>query len=88
MTYSKPSKSFPKHSYFCDWYYRCQFGIQMLAIIQSAHKTKDSAFALYSRLLTPMHFTHNSLATIFKRMMSKSVSVTIGLESPVSRWIS
>jgi len=22
MTYSRPSKGFPKHSYFCGWYYR------------------------------------------------------------------
>ena len=41
MTYSRPSKGFPKHSYFCGWYYRCQSDTQTLAIIPSVHKTKD-----------------------------------------------
>ena len=44
MTYSNLSKRFPKHSYFCGWYYRCQSNKQTLAIIPSVHKTKDSAF--------------------------------------------
>ena len=41
MTYSSPSKGFPKHSYFCGRYYRCQSDTQTLAIIPSVHKTKD-----------------------------------------------
>ena len=44
MTYSSLSKRFPKHSYFCGWYFRCQSNKQTLAIIPSVHKTKDSAF--------------------------------------------
>ena len=44
MTYSSLSKRFPKHSYFCGWYYRCQSNKQTLAIIPSVHKTKNSAF--------------------------------------------
>ena len=44
MTYANPSKGFPKRSYFCGWYYRCQSDDQTLAIIPSVHKTKDAKF--------------------------------------------
>jgi hypothetical protein len=44
MTHSNPSKGFPKRSYFCGWYYRCQSDDQTLAIIPSIRKTKDGAF--------------------------------------------
>lgn len=44
MTYSNPSKGFPRRSYFCGWYYRCQSDDQTLAIIPSVHKTKDAKF--------------------------------------------
>ena len=44
MTYAIPSKGFPKRSYFCGWYYRCQSDDQTLAIIPSVHKTKEATF--------------------------------------------
>lgn len=46
MTYASSSKGFPKRSYFCGWYYRCQSDSQTLAIIPSVHKTKDSDFCI------------------------------------------
>ena len=57
MTYSSLSKRFPKHSYFCGWYYRCQSNKQTLAIIPSVHKTKDSAFCTI-QMITDTHAFH------------------------------
>ena len=57
MTYSSLSKRFPKHSYFCGWYYRCQSNKQTLAIIPSVHKTKDSAFCTI-QVITDTHAFH------------------------------
>ena len=88
MTYSSLSKRFRKHSYFCGWYYRCQSNKQTLAIIPSVHKTKDSAFCTI-RVITDTHAFHVQFPyDDLGRMMTKSVSVTIGLESLVSRGIS
>lgn len=44
MTCSSLSHGFPKRSYFCGWYYRCQSGNQTVAIIPSVHKTKEGNF--------------------------------------------
>ena len=88
MTYSSLSKRFRKHSYFCGWYYRCQSNKQTLAIIPSVHKTKDSAFCTI-QVITDTHAFHVQFPyDDLGRMMTKSVSVTIGLESLVSRGIS
>ena len=88
MTYSSLSKRFPKHSYFCGWYYRCQSDKQTLAIIPSVHKTKDSVFCTI-QVITDTHAFHVQFPyDDLGRMMTKSVSVTIGLESLVSHWIS
>ena len=88
MTYSSLSKSFPNHSYFCGWYFRCQSDKQTLAIIPSVHKTKDSAFCTI-QVITDTHAFHVQFPyDDLGRMMTKSVSVTIGLESLVSHWIS
>lgn len=57
MTYSSLSKRFPKHSYFCGWYFRCQSDKQTLAIIPSVHKTKDSAFCTI-QVITDTHAFH------------------------------
>ena len=57
MTYSSLSKRFPKHSYFCGWYFRCQSNKQTLAIIPSVHKTKDSAFCTI-QVITDTHAFH------------------------------
>ena len=57
MTYSSLSKRFPKHSYFCGWYYRCQSNKQTLAIIPSVHKTKGSAFCTI-QVITDTHAFH------------------------------
>jgi len=57
MTYSSLSKRFPKQSYFCGWYYRCQSNKQTLAIIPSIHKTKDSAFCTV-QVITDAHAFH------------------------------
>ena len=38
MTYSSLSKRFPKHNYFCGWYYRCQSNRQTLgALMKDGH---------------------------------------------------
>ena len=88
MTYSSLSKRFRKHSYFCGWYYRCQSDKQTLAIIPSVHKTKDSVFCTI-QVITDTHAFHVQFPyDDLGRMMTKSVSVTIGLESLVSHWIS
>ena len=88
MIYSSLSKRFRKHSYFCGWYYRCQPNKQTLAIIPSVHKTKDSAFCTI-QVITDTHAFHVQFPyDDLGRMMTKSVSVTIGLESLVSHWIS
>ena len=88
MTYSSLSKRFRKHSYFCGWYYRCQSDKQTLAIIPFVHKTKDSAFCTI-QVITDTHAFHVQFPyDDLGRMMTKSVSVTIGLESLVSRGIS
>ena len=88
MTYSSLSKRFPKHSYFCGWYFRCQSNKQTLAIIPSVHKTKDSAFCTI-QVITDTHAFHVQFPyDDFWGMMTKSVSVTTGLESLVSHWIS
>ena len=57
MTHSTPSKGFPKRSYFCGWYYRCQSNKQTLAIIPSVHKTKGSAFCTV-QVITDTHAFH------------------------------
>ena len=57
MTYSSLSKRFPKHSYFCGWYYRCQSDKQTLAIIPTVHKTKDSVFCTI-QVITDTHAFH------------------------------
>ena len=57
MTYSSLSKRFPKHSYFCGWYFRCLSNKQTLAIIPSVHKTKDSAFCTI-QVITDTHAFH------------------------------
>jgi len=57
MTYSNLSKRFPKHRYFCGWYFRCQSDKQTLAIIPSVHKTKDSAFCTI-QVITDTHAFH------------------------------
>ena len=44
MTYSSLFDRFPKHSYFCGWYYRCQSDNQTLAVIPSVHKTREGNF--------------------------------------------
>ena len=88
MTYSSLSKRFPNHSYFCGWYFRCQSDKQILAIIPSVHKTKDSAFCTI-QVITDTHAFHVQFPyDDFWGVMTKSVSVTTGLESLVSRWIS
>ena len=35
---------FPKRSYFCGWYYRCQSDDQTLAVIPSVHKATEGNF--------------------------------------------
>ena len=44
MTYPSLFHRFPKHSYFCGWYYRCQSDNQTLAVIPSVHKIREGNF--------------------------------------------
>ena len=57
MTYFSLFKCFPKRSYFCGWYYRCQSNNQTLAIIPSIHKIKERNFCTI-QLITDTNTFH------------------------------